>query len=264
VFDRRRPDPALGVFETLLVLDGRPVELGAHLNRLGSSLETLFPDRTPPDLSQLDVPSESGRYGSFSDGTSPCRVGVLRITVTPDADGRLEIEVEAREPHGDFLSLSARKAPTGEVELMSVTFDGGLGAHKWVDRSMLDEALAKLPASTLPLVIDDDGSVLEASRANVFAVRDGILLTPPLDGRILPGVTRTRVMELAGELGTEAREAGLSLSDVIGADEVFLTGSVRGIEPVGAIDGTVLATGGNVTSKLSTELRRTWVRAKVG
>jgi para-aminobenzoate synthetase / 4-amino-4-deoxychorismate lyase len=121
-----------------------------------------------------------------------------------------------------------------------------------------------LPAGALPLLLDEEGSVLEASRANVFAVRDGVLLTPPLDGRILPGVTRMRAIELAGELGIEARKVTLSLGDLLSADEVFLTGSVRGIEPVGAIDGTALAAGGNVTSELSAELQRTWVRAKVG
>ena len=76
---------------------------------------------------------------------------------------------------------------------------GGLGEHKWVDRSLLDEAQAALPAGALPLIVDADGAVLEASRANLFAVRDGALFTPPLDGRILPGVTRARVIEIAAE-----------------------------------------------------------------
>jgi para-aminobenzoate synthetase / 4-amino-4-deoxychorismate lyase len=179
--------------------------------------------------------------------------GAMRIVVVPGAD-RFETEVSFRETEERF----------GPVALHSLTLAGGLGSHKWADRSLLDEAQDTLPEGALPLIVDEEGLVLEASRANVFAVRDGVLLTPPLDGRILPGVTRMRVIGLAGELGTEAREASLSLGDLTGADEVFLTGSVRGIEPVGTIDGTVLASGGDVTSELSAELRRTWVRAKVG
>jgi branched-subunit amino acid aminotransferase/4-amino-4-deoxychorismate lyase len=53
--DRRRPDPQQGVFETLLVLNGRPIELDAHLARLEASLKALFPDRVAPTLPALDV-----------------------------------------------------------------------------------------------------------------------------------------------------------------------------------------------------------------
>lgn len=236
VFDRRRPDPQQGVFETLLVLDGCPVEPEAHIARLEASLETLFPGQTPPSL---EVPAGGA--------------GALRITVAPDGTGLLRTRTEVREAHLG-----------GEISLHSFPIAGGLGPHKWVDRTLLDEAQATLPEGTLPLLVDEHASVLEASRANVFAVRDGVLLTPPLDGRILPGVTRMRAIELAGELGIEAREVTISLGDLLGADEVFLTGSVRGIEPVGAIDGKVLTGGGDLASELSAELRRTWVRAKVG
>jgi branched-subunit amino acid aminotransferase/4-amino-4-deoxychorismate lyase len=190
--------------------------------------------------------------------------GVLRIAVAPGADGRLAATTECRPTSGHFAPDNGGQSSTQAVSLRSLRLAGGLGAHKWVDRSLLDRAQDELAANELPLIVDGDGSVLEASRANVFAVRDGVLLTPPLDGRILPGVTRMRAIELAAELGIEAREAGLSLDDLVVADEVFLTGSVRGVEPVVAIDGTALSGGGNLTAELSTELRRTWVRAKVG
>lgn len=237
VFDRRRPDPQLGVFETLLLVDGHPVELEAHIARLEASLETLFPGQTPPSL---DVPVVDS-------------AGALRIMVAPDGAGLLHARTEAREAHLG-----------GEISLHSLPLAGGLGPHKWADRSLLDEAQAMLPEGALPLLVDEQGSVLEASRANVFAVRDGALLTPPLDGRILPGVTRMRVIELAGELGIEAHETSLSLGDLATANEVFLTGSVRGIERVGAIDGSVLSSRGEIAAGLAAELRRTWLGTKVG
>ena len=98
--------------------------------------------------------------------------------------------------------------------------------------------------------MDEDGAVLEASRANLFAVRDGALLTPPLDGRILPGITRGRVIEAAESSGVAVREESLSREDLLAADEVLLTGSVRGIEPVAALDGTPLAGAGEKTAIL--------------
>lgn len=245
-----RPDPAEGVFETLLVLDGRPVEPDAHLARLRASLAAIYPHLTPPSL---DVPVKRGPYGHRSTGTS---AEALRIAVAPGSDGELEATVERRAADGGFLWDG--EDPGAAAALHCVWLPGGLGAHKWADRALLDEVQAGLPDGALPLLLDRDGAVLEASRANVFAVRDGALLTPPLDGRILPGVTRLRVLELAGARGIDAIERPLARDDLRAADEVFLTGSVRGLEPAASLDGAPLAGGGEVASWLATELRRAW------
>jgi para-aminobenzoate synthetase / 4-amino-4-deoxychorismate lyase len=236
VYDRRRPDPQLGVFETLLVLDGHAVELGAHLARLEASLEELFPDRPAPSLGEIAPQVERGS---------------VRIAVVPTGD-RLDAKTTVRAVERQSRSLALRSVPVL----------GGLGAHKWADRSLLDEAQAALPADAIPLIVDRDGAVLEASRANVFAVRDGALFTPPLDGRILPGVTRMRVLEIAAAIDLEARETELRRNDVLTADEVFLTGSVRGIERVRCIDGAPLSGGDDVTHRLATELWQVWAGAK--
>jgi len=83
-----------------------------------------------------------------------------------------------------------------------------------------------------PLLCDLDGLVLEAGRANVFCVeRDGRLLTPPADGRILPGVTRARVLELAPRLGLVVSVEPIDLRRLVRAGELFLTGSLGGVEP---------------------------------
>jgi para-aminobenzoate synthetase/4-amino-4-deoxychorismate lyase len=177
----------------------------------------------------------------------------LRIAIAPRANGELEMTIERRQaPAAGVVSLRALRVP------------GGLGAHKWVDRSLLDEAQAGLPADTLTLLVDADGSVLEASRANVFAVLKGRLLTPPTDGRILPGVTRMRVLEIAAAMGIETGETALSTDDLLGADEVFLSGSVRGIEPVDALDGIALPTGGETGSTIAAELWESWKPVQVG
>ena len=140
---------------------------------------------------------------------------------------------------------------------------GGLGAHKWADRSLLEGVQAGLPDDALPLIVDEDGAALEASRANVFAVRNGALFTPPLDGRILPGIARARVLELAAASGIEVHETALRRADLLAADEVFLTGSVRGVEPAASLDGAALAGAGPVAGALATELRRVWLGAPV-
>jgi para-aminobenzoate synthetase/4-amino-4-deoxychorismate lyase len=133
------------------------------------------------------------------------------------------------------VTVSPLALPRPAVELATVTVPGGLGAHKWVDRRLLD-ALARRTAPALPLLCDLDGLVLESVRSNVFAREGTLLLTPPLDGRILPGVTRAAVIAEAGEV----REAPLGLDRLRSAGEVFVTGSLGGAEPVVAIDGRPL------------------------
>jgi para-aminobenzoate synthetase/4-amino-4-deoxychorismate lyase len=240
------PDPRQGVFETLLVLEGRPVELDAHLARLHASLAELFPDHDPPPL---DVPVERGPYGYLRTGPA---ANALRISVAPNGGGELEVQTSVRAVGRRF----------GPVALHSLPVPGGLGAHKWADRSLLDEAQAGLPADSLPLIVDEGGAVLEASRASVFAVRDDALFTPSLDGHILPGITRMRVLKLAGEVGIDAHEAELSRADLLTADEIFLTGSVRGIERTESLDGAPLRGGTEITDRLATELWQAWTVAK--
>ncbi|MDP9384183.1 MAG: aminotransferase class IV, partial [Actinomycetota bacterium] len=145
-------------------------------------------------------------------------------TVRP-AGGRLEIAVE-RGP-------LPRGAP---VRLRSVCVPGGLGAHKWLDRRLLD-ALATAAPGELPLLVDLDGLVLEASRANVLVLEGDALATPPLDGRILPGTTRADVL---ARTGFDVREEPIGLGRLLGADAVVLTSALRGCEAVVACDGRAL------------------------
>lgn len=239
-----RPDCERGVFETLLVVEGQPVELDAHLARLGASLETLFPDRTPPP--EL-VEAVDARARDIA-------LGGLRVTAAPAADGEIDAKIEtARIPIERIMP-----AEPATIDAHSLVLSGGLGDHKWADRAFLDEEEERLGADAVPVIFDRDGTLLEASRANVFAVAGRTVLTPPADGRILPGIARACVLEIAAKAGFETREAELSRDDLVAADEVFLTGSLRGVERVRALDGTELKTEGEVTARVAAELRRVW------
>jgi para-aminobenzoate synthetase / 4-amino-4-deoxychorismate lyase len=101
--------------------------------------------------------------------------------------------------------------------------------------------------------------VLEVSRANVFAVEDGVLLTPAADGRILPGVARARAIDAARDLGVELREEPFDLRRLLAAGEAFVTGSVRGVEPVRAVGAAALAAPGEQARAVAAELRRRWI-----
>lgn len=263
------PDPALGVFETLLVAGGEPVELGAHLERLRSSCAALYGEEPP-----------AGWEKRAREHAGGLRLGRLRLTAVPsrattgpgrrnDTDsGGLTLEITI----GEVNPALAFPGPELAVALRSLPLPGGLGAHKWADRAVLTDNSAAarrrgrdrgssplLPQGegALPLLLDD-GAVLEAGNANLFAVVAGDLLTPPLDGRILPGIARGAVIELAAVAGIAVREERLGRSDLSAAAEVFLTNSVRGVQPVRSLDGAPLPAPGPVSRRLAASLRRRW------
>jgi para-aminobenzoate synthetase/4-amino-4-deoxychorismate lyase len=205
-----RPDPALGVFETILVRGGSPVDLRAHLARLDRSVRALYGENLPGDL--------EARVTTTGAQAPLQRIRVVARAAREAAGAVRGLAVEvAAEP------LAAEPAPD-PVELAPVLLPGGLGAHKWHDRRLLDELAERIGA--VPLLVDLDGDVLEAAYANVFIVEGTHLVTPPLDGRQLPGTVRARVLALHPAL-----EQRLTLDRIAGADEVLLASSIRGIHP---------------------------------
>jgi para-aminobenzoate synthetase/4-amino-4-deoxychorismate lyase len=233
------PDPALGVFETLLVIAGRPVELDAHLNRLAASLEALFGLALPAGAPELVIERAAG-----------IELGRLKLTVAPGAGGPTYGAV-AREIDPRIFFPSWEHGP----ELLAQPLAGGLGLHKWADRSRLWGATA----GAVPLLLDRDGEVLEAAWANVFAAFDGTLITPRADGRILAGTTRAAAIGIAREAGIEVHERRLGREQLRAADEVFLTGSVRGVAPARALDGAALPPAGELSRLVGDALRRRWI-----
>jgi para-aminobenzoate synthetase/4-amino-4-deoxychorismate lyase len=189
-----RPDPAAGVYETVLVADGVAEALDAHLARLAASLRALYRLAPPPDLAERVVAAAGGQGRAR-----------LRIDVVPGADAA--------------LAVTALAAPEPLAVLRPVVLPGGLGAHKWRDRALLESHEADDPA-TLPLLLDADGCVLETSRTSVVAeAADGSLHTPPADGRILPGVTVARL---------RATPRVLTLADLRAARAIYVTSALRG------------------------------------
>ncbi|WP_431981511.1 branched-chain amino acid transaminase [Streptomyces qinglanensis] len=112
----------------------------------------------------------------------------------------------------------------------------------------VNSALAKVSAVRAgyddALMLTPSGHVAEASAANVFAVRDGVLTTPPVSDNILPGLTRDTVLTLARDLGMEVREQSLTRSELYVADEAFLTGTAAELVPVASVDDRPLASNG--------------------
>jgi para-aminobenzoate synthetase/4-amino-4-deoxychorismate lyase len=196
------------VFETVLVEHGRPVALERHLARLEHSLGVLYGAALPSTLT-------AGAQAAAAQAAGAPRA---RMRVLADPAGTVRITVSpAGPPRSDA------------VVLVPFVLPGGLGAHKWRDRRLLD-ALTRAAGEQVPLLVDTDAQVLEAAYANVWIVEGDELITPPADGRILPGTGRAAL--LAAD--PSAREEAFDLARLTNADTVFLTSSISGRHPARA------------------------------
>jgi para-aminobenzoate synthetase / 4-amino-4-deoxychorismate lyase len=230
-----RPDPAQGVFDSLLVVGGEPVELEAHLSRLGRTLLQVYGAELPTEVREQVIPV-----------AVPFELGRLRVTAVPAGVG-FEIEMAAR-PLDPALMFPAAGAALGSVDR-----PGGHGPHKWVDRRGMEH-----PDAGPGQLIRDGDELLEAGWANLFAVREETLWTPPADGRILPGIARATLLDIAEQEGIPSQEQPLHASDLSSAEETFLTNAVRGIEAATSLDGADLPGRGPLSDRLANALRRRW------
>jgi para-aminobenzoate synthetase/4-amino-4-deoxychorismate lyase len=208
-----RADVAQGVFETALVVDGRVRHLDEHLARLTASVERLWGVTPGPEVAASVRARAAGLAGEHR----------LRVDVRPEGR-RVDVSVSAQPLTGTVPAwvLTPRTVP------------GGLGAHKWADRSAL-----RAPGAPErdDLVVDADGSVLEAGRAALALVRDDGVHVPLLDGRLLPSTARARLLARLHRAGVPVHERRLTLADVADASEVLVTNALRGVVPVVQVDG---------------------------
>lgn len=213
-----RPDPARGVFTTALVERGVVHHLDEHLSRLGASTAVLYGLALPASL----------------------RSDVARAAASLTAAHRLRVELVPHD-HGLTQTVTATaltSAPASPWRLVPVTVPGGLGPHKWVDRRLLAvEPASRWSPTCDPLLVDTDGEVLEAGRANVFAVLPDGVRTPALDGRILPGIARAHAIAALAAARIPVSEGPLRLDDLARASEVFVTNALVGARSVVVVDG---------------------------
>jgi branched-chain amino acid aminotransferase len=112
------------------------------------------------------------------------------------------------------------------------------------------------------LALGPDGLLSEGSGQNVFLVRDGVLYTPPVDGTLLPGITRTSVIALAEEAGIRVVEQMMPREALHTADEVFITGTASEVTPVRSVDR--IPVGAGVPGPITLDLQRRYLDAVHG
>lgn len=239
-----------GIFETLLVLRGRPIEQSAHLARLASSARAL--SLPLPWTEQELAEAIAAVLAANREALQETGAGALRLTLTggsgprglfppPDPCPRLLIGVAPIERLGRRPPAAVAVAPFRLAPASPLRGHKTLSALEavWAARD------ARARGADEALFLAASGHLVEAAAANLFLVdAAGRLLTPPLSDGALPGITRARVLRLAEQLGIPAEQGrSLSLSDLAGAGEAFLSNSLIGIRPLESLhdEGSPLA-----------------------
>ena len=135
--------------------------------------------------------------------------------------------------------------------------DNAIPARSKITGSYVNAALAKTEAQEAgfdeAIVLTNDGHVSEGSAENLFMVRDGILITPPVTDNILEGIVRQSLMRIAGDLGIPLEVRSIDRTELYIAEEIFLCGTGAQLSPVTSVDHRTVADGsvGEITQRLS-------------
>ena len=222
----------IGLFETMRAYNGKVFRLQRHLDRLANSARALA-WTTIPDL---DEAADNIQQVLTAAGATDARV---RLTVTTgslhpaaDAPGLTIVAMASPgEKYPDECYTNGVTVLASECRQSRQDPTAGHKTTSYFPRlASLRQAHAQGAFEVLWLT--PEGQLAEGAISNVFLVRNDRLFTPPLDTPVLPGITRATVLELAAALGVPAQETALTLDDVQGADEVFLTNCMMELVPV--------------------------------
>lgn len=250
-----------GIFETLRIYSGHPYLLDEHLDRLALGAATL----------RFPMPERAELAAAVRGTIDANRVtdGVVRLTLTRGRGDRLHADALAPGAMPTVLiatrPLSAEAVVSGEggeavitaaVHHVPSPFGRRIKSTNYAAAASIARDLADAGVREA-ILCTRDGMVAEGTVSNVFAVRDGAIVTPPLELGILAGVTRSRVLALARAAGIEVREELFDMAFLASGAECFITSSVREVAPVIAVDGAAIAGGriGPVTQTLRAAYR---------
>jgi branched-chain amino acid aminotransferase len=244
------------VYEVMRTYGGRPFESGRHFRRLRASAERLGIAVSVPDDELLSrVRALLARAGAVE--------SYLRIVVTRGVGDASYDPRASRGPTVVMIQKALPLPPEGHyAEGVRVSAVGIRRNHpRSLDPAIKSSNLlnnilavreARARGADEAVLLSLDGQIAEGASTNVFVARGDEVITPPLSVGILAGITREVVRELAADLGIPVHEASLTLDELLGADEVFLSSTTREVMPVRQVDDTVIADGcpGPITRRL--------------
>jgi branched-chain amino acid aminotransferase len=250
-----------GVYETLRTYNGQPFLFERHMRRLRKSAGMLALS-VPLTDTEMDARfRETMRVAGL--GGAPDREAYIRILLTRGI-GELTYDPAATPTPSVVVIVKPNVAPPQDVfeRGVKVSLVGVIRNHPGTvnplikSNSLLNNALAMQEAirngAFEGVMRNYKGELAECTQSNLFIVKDGKALTPPLDAGLLPGITREFLFEIGATAGIPMREAVLKDADLLGADEAFLTSTTREVVPIVRVDDRTIGKGtpGPITQAL--------------
>jgi branched-chain amino acid aminotransferase len=256
-----------GVYETLRTYNGQPFLFERHMRRLRNSagmLALAVPLANP----QLDARfRETMCAAGLGDGAG--REAYIRILVTRGI-GELTYDPAATPDPSIVVIVKPHVDPPREVfergvkvALVPIVRNHPGSVNPLIkSNNLLNNALAMQEAFRRGgfegVMRNYKGELAECTQSNLFIVKNGAALTPPIDAGLLPGITREYLFEVGAEAGIPVREAVLKDADLFAADESFLTSTTREVVPIVQVDDKTIGAGkpGPVTLAMLEGFRR--------
>ncbi|HQJ25741.1 MAG TPA: aminotransferase class IV [Thermoleophilia bacterium] len=217
----------LGLYETIKLIDGVPVFFEEHILRLERGIAALGLDN------EIDKPKLAGqilRLSEANGGTdNSCRL--LVTAGPPGGTPNLLVQTDRRDFPARPLRVISYRGVRVSAQYKAMTVMQSYFAQRAARAAGVDDAL----------LVDDESRIFEGSTSNVFVLRAGVLVTPPAEGDILPGVIRAKIDELAGAAGIPVVDAWTRVVDLHPEDGLLLTSSVRGTVAVEQVDDVRLS-----------------------
>jgi len=250
-----------GVYETLRTFNGEPFLFNRHMQRLRNSAGMLrLPVPLPDDEMKRRCRETMDAAGL---GSGPASEAYIRILLTRGV-GELSYDPAACATPSVIVIVKP------QVDLPPEVYERGV-------KLALVDVVRNHPGSVSPLIKSNNllnnalamqeaarrgafegvmrnfrGELAECTTSNLFVVRDGAALTPPIESGLLPGITRAFLFEVGAEAGIPVREAVLRDDDLLNADEAFFTSTTRGVVPATRVENHIIGNGapGPVTRAL--------------
>jgi branched-chain amino acid aminotransferase len=230
-----------GLFETLAAENGKPLHVADHLARLSRGADELG----------IPMPFEAGEIAAAMAELMKANeltqgLAALRVTLSRGVGARGLLPPESPSPTLVIAAAHRVAAPeTLSAALVEIRRNEGSPLSRLKSLNYLDNVLAQQAAvragAEEALMLNNKGRVVGFARGNIFALIGDGLMTPPLADGVLDGITRHRLIRLAGRLGLNMAEHSLDLADLDRARGLLVTNSLLGAVPLARLDRRALS-----------------------
>lgn len=233
-----------GVFEGIRVYNSHVFKLEEHLNRLYDSAKSIALSIPLGKVEFREAILETIRKNSLRDaylrvvvtrgygdlGLNPVKCAKASVVIIADYIAPLYEGISAKA----IVAATRRNNPDSlDPQIKSLNYLNNILAKMEANRAGVDEAI----------MLNQQGMVCEGTSDNLFVVKNGILITPPLSDGALGGITRSAVLELAAQLKIPVEEKSITVHEIMASDEAFLTGTAAEIGALVEVNGQKIGDG---------------------